>query len=131
MFTIKTRSDVLAVAKTFGVAALDYIIANSTINADANRAIIDCRLWAANEVITIEHVNDGNTVYELDARFTAVKAAGIYCTSIDDITIIRSGQGNFSMPLREAMARNEISTEQLSKVLSEITARNEASAVLY
>lgn len=131
MFTITSRQDVLNVAKTFGLAALDHIMRNSTMNADANQIIMDTRSWASNEVIAIEHVNDGNTVYEVDACFNAVKVAGIYITGIDDITIIRSGMGNFTIPLREAMERKEISTEQCAKVIAEITARNEAAAILY
>lgn len=131
MFTITSRQDVLYVAKTFGLEALDHIIRNSTMNADANRIIIDTRAWAANEVIAIEHVNDGNNVYEVDACFNAVNVAGMYITGIDDITIIRSGMGNFSMPLRSAMESKEISTEQCAKIINEITARNEAAAILY
>lgn len=131
MFTIKTRQDVLAVAKTFGTAALDHVLANSTINADANRAIIECREWAANEVIKIEHVNDGNTVYEIDASFTATKAAGFYCTGLDEIIIVRTGMGNYTLSLHEAMRLNEISVEQCANLLAEITARNVAAGLLF
>ena len=130
MFTIKTRSDVLAVAKTFGLDALTHIMTNCTMTPEANRAITECMQWASNEVITIEHVNDGNNVYEVDALFNAVNVAGRYCTGIDDITIIRSGIGNYSMSLREAMDRKEITLEQCGKVLNEITARNEAAEIL-
>ena len=82
-------------------------------------------------MVNIDSFNDGNTVWELDASFNAVKVAGMYITGIDDITIIRSGMGNFSMPLRSAMESKEISTEQCANLINEITARNEAAAILY
>lgn len=131
MFTITSRQDVLYVAKTFGLEALDHIIRNSTLTPEANRAITECQRWAASEVVNIDSFNDGNAVWELDASFNAVKVAGMYVTGIDDITIIRSGMGNFSMPLRSAMENKEISTEQCANLINEITARNEAAAILY
>lgn len=131
MFTITSRQDVLYVAKTFGLEALDHIIRNSTLTPEANQAITECQRWAASEVVNIDSFNDGNTVWELDASFNAVKVAGMYITGIDDITIIRSGMGNFSMPLRSAMESKEISTEQCANLINEITARNEAAAILY
>ena len=131
MFTITSRQDVLYVAKTFGLEALDHIIRNSTLTPEANQAITECQRWAASEVVNIDSFNDGNTVWELEASFNAVKVAGMYITGIDDITIIRSGMGNFSMPLRSAMESKEISTEQCANLINEITARNEAAAILY
>lgn len=131
MFTITSRQDVLYVAKTFGLEALDHIIRNSTLTPEANQTITECQRWAASEVVNIDSFNDGNTVWELEASFNAVKVAGMYITGIDDITIIRSGMGNFSMPLRSAMESKEISTEQCANLINEITARNEAAAILY
>lgn len=131
MFTITSRNDVLTIAKTFGVAALDHIINNSTMSIEASHAIHSCRKWAASDVICIENFNDGNNVYEIEAHYKSEKVGGFYCTGIDDIHITRTGNGSFVHTLRDAMANKEISTEQCSKLIAEITARNEAAAILF
>lgn len=131
MFTITTRNDVLEIAKTFGVAALDHIINNNTMNSEASQAIHDCRKWAANDSIRIDEFNDGNNAFEIYANYSSEKVGNFYCTGIDDITIIRTGHGSFSVPLRKAMDCKEISTEQCSRMIAEITARNEAAGILF
>ncbi len=127
MFALNSFSDVVAVAKTFGPAALRHVTEKHTISMEAERRIFDCMKWAASTVIEIDNVNDGNIEYSVDAVFTSEKVAGVYYTGLDEITIIRQGFGSYTVTVREAMAKGYITKEQLSNVISIITARNEAA----
>lgn len=66
MFTIKSYSDVIAVANTFGRGALDHAIANHTLTQEATQTIFDCIGWAASTVINLESFNDGNVDFSVD-----------------------------------------------------------------
>lgn len=127
MFTLNHFSDVVAVAKTFGVAALEHAVKNSTVSPGACRTIHDCMAWAANNVVSVENVNDGNNEYSIDAVFTHEDLAGMRITGLDDICISRDGFGSFYGDVRSAMEQGIINAEQLGRVLKEIALRNEAS----
>lgn len=127
MFTLNHFSDVVAVAKTFGVAALRYAMDNGTVSVGACHTIRDCMAWAANDHVSIENVNDGNIEYSIDAIFTYEKIAGLYITGLDEIRISRVGFGSFYGDVREAMEKGIINAEQLGNVLKVIAQRNEAA----
>lgn len=131
MFTINSFADVVAVARTFGVAALRHIVEKHTISMDAERMIYDCQKWAASKTIEIENVNDGNIEYSVDVVFKAERLGGDSYTNLDDLTITRTGFGSYSVGVREAMAKGYINADKLNKIMSEIKARNEASDVLF
>ena len=128
MFTLNHFSDVVAVAKTFGVAALRYAMENGTVSIGACQTINDCMQWAANDHVSIENVNDGNIEYSVDAVFSTVKLAGLHITGLNEIRISRVGFGSFYGTVSDAMEAGIINPEQLGKVLAEIAKRNEAAA---
>lgn len=130
MFSIKTFSDVVAVAKTFGRPALDHAVANSTLNQEANTLIRDCIQWASSSAIQVESFNDGNNHYEIEAIFSREKIAGIFITSLEDIEIVRSGLGSYRLPARQALQRGEINVTSLGKILSVVAQRNDAAVSL-
>ncbi|ELL7856442.1 hypothetical protein AAGG91_002819 [Salmonella enterica] len=127
MFTLNHFSDVVAVAKTFGVDALRYAMDNNTVSVGACHTIRDCMKWAANKVVSIDNFNDGNNEYSIDAVFSTENVAGLYITGLDDIRISRTGFGPFYGDARKAMEKGIINAEQLGKVLKEIALRNEAA----
>lgn len=127
MFTLNHFSDVVAVAKTFGVNSLRYAMDNFTVSPGDTRTICECMAWATNQTVSIDNFNDGNTEYSIDALFTTEKIAGLYITGLDDITISRQGTGYFYGSARAAIEHKVISTEQLDKVLKEIALRNDAA----
>lgn len=127
MFTLNSYSDVVAVAKTFGIDALRYAMDNRTVNPDTTTLICQCLAWAANQTVSVENVNDGNNEYSVDAVFTVEKIGAMHITGLNHITIIRTGFGAWSGNIREAMEQGIINTEQLTKLLKEIGERNAAS----
>lgn len=127
MFTLNHFSDVVAVAKTFGVAALEYAMKNGTVSPGACQTIRDCMKWAANNVVSVDNFNDGNNEYSVDAVFTSENVCGLYITNLDDICISRAGFGSFYGNARDAMQQGIINAEQLGKVLKEIALRNDAA----
>jgi hypothetical protein len=127
MFTINSYSDVVAVADTFGVQALRYAMDNFKVSQDTTMLICQCMAWASSEHITITEVNDGNVEYCIYATFKASNVAGQYITNLNDITIIRTGVGSFTLPVIEAVNRNEITMDSLRFILSEIDKRNKAA----
>lgn len=127
MFTLNHFSDVVAVAKTFGVDALRYAMDNRTVSPGATRTICECMAWAANQTVSIENVNDGNVEYSIDAVFIVEKIAGLSITGLNEIRISRVGFGSFYGDVREAMEKGIITPEQLGKVINEIALRNEAA----
>ena len=127
MITIKTFADVVNVAKTFGRAALDHIVTNNTLTEEANNVIFDCLAWAANQVVSVESVNDGNREYEVNAIFQAQKMCGEYVTFISDVTIIRLGYAPFTGTVDEAIKEKVITPETLKRVLKVISDRNDAA----
>ena len=131
MFTLNHFSDVVAVAKTFGVAALEYAMKNGTISIGACQTIRDCKRWAASHTIEIENVNDGNIEYSVDVHFTAEKIGGSFYTMLQDLTIVRTGFGSYSVDVRTAMEKGYINPEILASVMKEINERNEAAAWLF
>lgn len=130
MFTFSSFSDVLAVAKTFGVPALEYAVKNYTLHMEAGRLVADCKKWAASKSFELDGFNDGNTEFTVSVRFSAYKRAGEYHTNLDDITIIRTGFGCFEMAVEEAIHHKSISIDTFRYILSEIKARNEAAIIL-
>lgn len=126
MFTIKSYSDVIAVANTFGRGALDHAIANHTLTQEASQMIFDCIAWAASTVINLESFNDGNIDFSVDAVFESQKIDGNFLTQLHDITIVRTGFGAYAVSVNEAMTEGYITTEQLRKILSTIKDRNNA-----
>lgn len=131
MFTLNHFSDVVAVAKTFGVAALDYAIKHGTISIGACQTIRDCKRWAAATSIQIENVNDGNIEYSVDAHFTAEQVGTEFHTFLQDVTIVRTGFGAYSVSVREAMEKGYINPEILANVMNSIKERNDASRWLF
>lgn len=127
MFTLNHFSDVVAVANTFGVAALRYAMDNQTVSPGATRTICECMAWATNETVSVDNFNDGNNEYSVDAVFTTEKLAGLYITGLDQIRISRTGFGSFYGSVREAMEAGIINAEQLGKLLTEIASRNAAA----
>lgn len=128
MFALTTFADVVAVAKTFGADALAYAMGHSTLNQEANQLIVNCRRWAGNPAIEIVNVNDGNDEFTITAHFTREKLGGNYYHN--DINIVRTGKGAFSLTLSEAVNQGEISVDTVRYVLEQINARNEAADAL-
>ena len=127
MFTLNHFSDVVAVAKTFGIDALRYAMDNRTVSPGATRTICECMAWSKNQTVSIDNFNDGNNEFSIDAVFTCEKIAGLYITGLNDIRISRTGLGSFYGEVREAIEQGIITPEQLNNVLKEIALRNEAA----
>lgn len=130
MFSVKSSSDVLTVAKTFGSEALSYAIQNSTLSQEANLVIINCTKWAKSGVIEIETFNDGNAEFSVEACFKRESFGGMYVTNLNDIEIVRYGFGSYHVGIREALDKGYISKDNLKDILSQIYERNEAAAIL-
>lgn len=130
-FTTNTYNDVLVLAKTFGIAALDYAVQNSTVNTAFPALVRDCRRWATRQVIELQNVNDGNVEYSVDAVFKSEKVLdNQYTTNLNDITITRSGFGAYTKPARQAMNDGDINADTLDYILNEVRERNEARIIL-
>lgn len=129
-FTTNSFNDVLVLAKTFGVAALDYAVQNSTVNMAFPALVRDCRRWATSQIIELQNVNDGNVEYSVDAVFKAEYEPAInqYITNLNDITITRSGFGAYTKPARQAIG--DINADTLNYILNEVRERNEARIIL-
>ena len=131
MFTLNHFSDVVAVAKTFGTAALDYAIKHGTISIGAAQTIRDCKRWADSKTIAIENVNDGNIEYSVDAHFTTEQVGIEFHTLLQDVTIVRTGFGAYSVTVREAMEKGYIDAAILGSIMNTIKERNEAAKWLH
>lgn len=128
MITITSFADVVAVANTFGVQALRHAMDNHKVSPDTTALICNCMAWAARQTLSVEDVNDGNVQYCIDVVFTSVKVGDHHFTNLNDMTVIRTGFGAFELPVIDAMEQKEISTEQLSTVLTQINLRNKAAS---
>ena len=131
MFTLNHFSDVVAVAKTFGVSALEYAMKNGTISIGACQTIRDCKRWAASEVIEIENVNDGNIEYSVDINFKSEFCGDNYITMLQDMSVVRTGFGAYNVDIKTAMEKGYITPAILANAIEEINKRNAASTVLY
>lgn len=131
MFTIETRADVIAIARTFGPSALVHAVKFGTVRPEACEVIRECQIWALREKILIEEVNDGNREYTIEAVFSSKKFGDEYFTGFEEIRIIRYGFAPFDLSVQSAMEHRYINSTQLGKVLEEIAARNEAAKWLF
>lgn len=131
MFSIKNRSDVVAVARTFGPEALRHVAKFGTLGPEACDIIRDCRDWAMKETVIIEESNDGNNYFMVEAVFKSVKIGNEYFTGLTEIDICRHGFGAYRVTVEQAMNNGLINSDQLGRVLEEISARNAASKWLF
>ncbi|AXN57847.1 hypothetical protein [Acinetobacter phage ABPH49] len=109
MFTIETRADVIAIARTFGPAALAHAVNFGTLRPEACQVIRDCQNWAMRETVLIEEVNDGNREYTIEAVFSAKKFGNEYYTGFEEIRIVRYGFSPFDLSVQAAMENRHIS----------------------
>lgn len=130
MFTIKNVADVIAVANTFGSAALDYIIENNTMTAEVNQIIRDARRWAKRQIIEIESVSDTNRNYDVTAVYYVNTTGTEYVTNLNDIQVTRTGCGAYTLPIAEAINQGLISAFVLHNVLTVVRDRNAARKAL-
>lgn len=132
MFTINSYSDVVSIAKTFGVDALKHVVTFHTMTEQAEGIITSCMKWARSQTVMIEEVNDGNVEYSIHASFSRTKEfTGTYQTLLNDITIIRCGFGAYDASVSEAMSKGYIDAEALAKVINIITDKNEAAGLFW
>ncbi|QXO11736.1 hypothetical protein pEaSNUABM44_00040 [Erwinia phage pEa_SNUABM_44] len=129
-FTTNSFNDVLVLAKTFGVAALDYAVQNNTINIAFPALVRECKRWATRQIIELQNVNDGNLEYSIDAVFKAELVLDQYDTNLNDITVVRTGFGAYTKPVRQAMQDGDINADTLEYILNDVRQRNEARKVL-
>lgn len=130
MFTITNIKDVLAVATTFGTAALDHIITNNTMSSDTSEIIRSARVWAKRQIIELESSADTNRNYDVTAVYYVNTTGSEYITNLSDIVVTRTGIGSFTLPIAEAVAQGQVLPEQLVLVLGIIRDRNAARKTL-
>jgi len=130
MFTITNIKDVLAVATTFGTAALDHIINNNTMSSDTSEIIRSARVWAKRQIIELESSSDTNRNYDVTAVYYVNTTGSEYITNLSDIVVTRTGIGSFTLPIAEAVAQGQVLPEQLVLVLGIIRDRNAARKTL-
>lgn len=130
MFTITNIKDVLAVATTFGTAALDHIINNNTMSSDTSAIIRSARVWAKRQIIELESSSDTNRNYDVTAVYYVNTIGSEYITNLSDIVVTRTGIGSFTLPIAEAVAQGQVLPEQLVLVLGIIRDRNAARKTL-
>jgi hypothetical protein len=130
MFTITNIKDVLAVATTFGPAALDHIINNNTMSSDTSAIIRSARVWAKRQIIELESSSDTNRNYDVTAVYYVNTIGSEYITNLSDIVVTRTGIGSFTLPIAEAVAQGQVLPEQLVLVLGIIRDRNAARKTL-
>ncbi|UYE98462.1 hypothetical protein XbC2_33 [Xanthomonas phage XbC2] len=131
-FTTNSYNDVLVLAKTFGVDALEYAVQNSTVDVAFPALVRECKRWATRQVIELQNVNDGNVEYSVDAVFKAEYEPAInqYITNLDDITITRTGFGSFTKNARQAMNDGDINADTLAFIVNAIREKGEARIIL-
>lgn len=132
MFELNCNADVVNVARTFGIEALNYATAKNTISPQSISQITQCHKWANSTTIELDSFNDGNNEFCQYVTFTSeyVQGAKEFVTFVNDITIVRTGLGAFTMPAAEAVIAGKIGRNQMTDIIAVINARNEAKAVL-
>ena len=131
MIKFQTRKDVLDFVKVFGYAALQHAMDKMTISPDQTMLIRMVKATAYKSDITLEEINDGNTVREVIVSFESRKIGGFqHTTMLSEITVTVYGQGGGVFTVKEAMENGTLNKEKLKFVLKIIKERNEARDIL-
>lgn len=131
MIKFQTRADVLNFVKVFGYAALQHAMDKMTISPDQTMLIRMVKATAYKSDITLEEINDGNTVREVIVSFESQKIGGFnHTTMLSEITVTVYGQGGGVFTVKEAMENGTLNKEKLKFILKIINERNEARDIL-